>query len=295
MHHFTVAMLYAMTDRAGGMPARQQELLAGIAPNGTLMASGWAEGRTAQNILVPAVTATPTEGGWLLSGSKKPCTLSRSMDLLTASVAVPGADGTPELALALVPADSPGISVHPFWGNPLLAGAESDEVRLQDVFVPTDMVVRTDPEDPGRLDDLQTAGFIWFEMLISAGYTGVATALAETVLERGRGSNTERLAVALGVESAFALLEGTARAVRDGMAGEEAVAAVLVARFAAQDALVSAADRAMELLGGIDFIRSGRNAALAAAVRPLAFHPPSRGSSADALLAWFGGEPLVLS
>ncbi|MFE2625829.1 acyl-CoA dehydrogenase, partial [Streptomyces caelestis] len=98
--------------------------------------------------------------------------------------------------------------------------------------------------------------------------------------------------IALRTESAFALLEGAARAVRDGLQGEAAVAAVLVARYAAQESLARAADRSLELLGGIDFIRSNENARLAAAVRPLAFHPPGRASAEEPLLKWFAGEPL---
>ncbi|MFJ2874600.1 acyl-CoA dehydrogenase family protein [Streptomyces sp. NPDC087298] len=295
MHHFTVAMLYALAADPGRLTAAQLKVLHEVAPGRRLMASGWAEGRTQQNILVPAVTATRADGGYLLNGSKKPCSLAGSMDLLTASIAVPGADGTPELALALIPASSPGMSVHPFWANEVLAAAESDEVRLDDVFVPDELVITTSTEDPDRLEDLQSAGFAWFELLASAGYAGAATTLADRVIERGRGSTADRADLALKVESAFALLEGAARTLRDGQQGEAAVATVLVARYAAQESLAQIADRSLELLGGIDFIRSNENARLAAAVRPLAFHPPGRASAQEPLLKWFTGEPLELS
>ncbi|GHG49103.1 acyl-CoA dehydrogenase family protein [Streptomyces griseocarneus] len=295
MHHFTSAMLYALAADKGRLNAAQLDLLHRVVPEQLLMASGWAEGRTQQNILAPSVTARPVEGGYVLSGAKKPCSLATSMDLLTASISVPGADGEPELALALVPSTSAGLSVHPFWGNELLAAAESEEVRLEEVFVPEDLIVRTSAEDPDRLDDLQTAGFIWFEMLISAGYAGAAAALVELVLERERGAASERAALAITCESSFALLEGAARAVRDGLSGEAAVSGVLVARYALQDALSRTTDQALELLGGMDFIRSSDHARQAASVRPLAFHPPGRGAAAEPLLRYFGGEPLELA
>jgi hypothetical protein len=60
-------------------------------------------------LLVPAVP-----GG--LGGAKRPCSLSRSMDLLTASVLVPDESGQEQLVVALVPAGSPGLEVNPFWG-----------------------------------------------------------------------------------------------------------------------------------------------------------------------------------
>ncbi|MFD7712768.1 acyl-CoA dehydrogenase [Streptomyces sp. NPDC059785] len=296
MHHFTAAMLFSLAGREDGLTGVQRALLHDIVPGRRLMASGWAEGRTRQNILTPAVAARPVDGGYRLDGAKKPCSLSRSMDLLTASVAVPDADGRPELAIALVTRDTPGLTVHPFWSNGALAAAESDEVRLTDVFVPEQLVVRTTAGDPDRLSELQSTGFVWFELLISAGYAGAAAALARRALDNGRGAATDRAALAVRTESARLLLEGTARAVRDGdLTGEEAVAAVLIARYAAQEALSGAADLALELLGGMDFVRSPEGALLASSVRPLAFHPPSRNSAAEPLVAYLGGDPLVLT
>lgn len=295
MHHFTTAMLYSLAVKAGRLTDEQTALLHRIVPDQQVMASGWAEGRTAQNILKPAVTARPVRDGFLLTGAKKPCSLSRSMSLLTASVAIHGDDGEPELALALVPADAPGLTVHPYWGNDLLAGAESEEVRLEDVFVPAGMVVRAGTDDPHRLDDLQSAGFVWFELLISAGYAGGALKLVEQVLERERGSVAERASLAVDMETAVALLEGVARATGPEPGDEESVARVLVARYAVQNALPDIASRALELLGGLDFIRGSGPAQAAAALRALAFHPPSRAAAAEPLLRWFGGGELVLA
>ncbi|MBX7549425.1 acyl-CoA dehydrogenase family protein [Streptomyces sp. NPDC004232] len=296
MHHFTAAMLYSLAVKDGRLTPAQTELLHRIVPEQQVMASGWSEGRTAQNILKPAVTARPVEGGFLLSGAKKPCSLSRSMSLLTASIAIHGEDGgDPELALAIVPARAPGMSVHPFWGNDLLAGAESEEVRLEDVFVPADMVVRAGADDPTRLDDLQSAGFVWFEMLISAGYAGGAAALVEQVLDRKRGPAEERAALAVDMEAALALLEGVATGTGAEPGDEESVARVLVARYAVQSALPAIVGRALELLGGLEFINNPASAQGAAATRALAFHPPSRIGAAEPLLAYFGGGPLVLA
>jgi alkylation response protein AidB-like acyl-CoA dehydrogenase len=295
MHHFTVAMLFALADNSGRLTDAQLALLGKVAPESLLLASGWAEGRTEQNILAPSVTATEAAGGYRVNGSKKPCSLSRSMDVLTASVALPDAAGKPSLAVLLVPADVPGVSVHPFWGNPVLAAAESDEVRLEDVFVPDDLVIRTTQSDPDRLDDLQTAGFVWFELLITAGYLGAAGALVELVLARAKGSVTDRAALGTGLEAAVTQVEGTARALRDGLSGDDAVAAVLITRFAVQEAVQRLAGSAVELLGGMAFISSPDVAYLASAVRPLAFHPPSRTSTAQPLVDYFAGGPLVLS
>lgn len=294
MHHFTVATLFSLASTADRLTSRQVDLLSGVAPEGLLMASGWAEGRPNQNILLPNVSARRDGDDWVLNGSKKPCSLSHSMDLLTAGVTLT-VDGADSLAMALVPAGSPGISVHPFWSSWVLAGAESDEVRLTDVRVPDDLVIRTRPDDPHCLDDMVTAGFVWFIMLISSVYVGAASALAAQVLEGRRGSVTDRASVAVALESAVGQLEGMARALDSGLSGEESVAGVLMARFAVQTALAAATDLAVELLGGIAFIRSSEIAYLSSAVRALAFHPPSRTSVAEPLLDYLAGQPLQLS
>ncbi len=184
--------------------------------------------------------------------------------------------------------------MHPFWGNALLAGAESDEVRLKDVYVPQEMVVRAGAEDPTRLDDLQTAGFVWFETLISAGYTGAAAALVEQVLERGRGTAEERARLTVQLQAALALLDSCARSIGPHP-NDEAVARSLVARYTVQDALPAIAARALELLGGLDFISSPAHSAAAAAVRALAFHPPARAGAGEPLLRYFAGGPLELA
>jgi isobutylamine N-monooxygenase len=294
MHHYTVATLFSLAKSAGRLTPAQLDQLAKIAPGSFIVASGWAEGKPGANIVIPAVTARPAEGGYLINGGKKPCSLARSMDLLTASAAVP-VDGTSTLALLLIPASSPGITVHKFWLSNVLAGAESDEVRLTDVFVPADMVIHTEPDDPDRLDDLQTIGFAWFEMLATSVYVGAASALVEQALAGGRGSVTDRAQAAIELESAVALVEGVARALHDGLTGDAAISAVLVARYAAQRALRTAADMAAELLGGIAFMRSPDIGYLVAAVRPLAYHPPSRTTMAQPLVDYFTGQPLRLS
>jgi isobutylamine N-monooxygenase len=294
MHHYTVATLFSLAQRAGRLTAAQLRLLTEIAPANLLVASGWAEGNPGANIVIPAATARAVDGGYLVNGGKKPCSLSRSMDVLTASAAVP-VDGTPTLALLLIPASSPGVTVEKFWLSDVLAGAESDEVRLTDVFVPEDLVIRSAPDAPDRLDDLQTIGFAWFEMLATSVYVGTTSALVEQALAKGRGSVTDRAQAAIQLESAVALVEGAARAIGDGLTGDAAVSAVLVARYAAQQALREAADLAAELLGGIAFIRSPDIGYLIAAVRALAYHPPSRTAMAEALVDYFTGRPLRLT
>ncbi|WP_331742009.1 acyl-CoA/acyl-ACP dehydrogenase (plasmid) [Streptomyces sp. NBC_00726] len=295
MHHFTIAMLFRLAGITARLTPAQLELLSAIAPKNLLLASGWAEGRTDQNILAPSITAERTPGGYRVNGSKKPCSLSHSMDVLTASVMLTQPDGTSRLALMLIPATSPGITTTPFWSTPILAASQSDEVHLTDVEVPEDLTIISTPEDHGRLDDLQTGGFTWFELLTTAAYTGAASTLVDRVITAGRGSAADRAALGTRLDAAVGLVEGAARALEDGVDGDEAVAAVLTARYASQDLLAATVDQAVEILGGMSYIRSAEVSYLASAVRALAFHPPSRASVAAEMADYFAGGPLRLS
>jgi alkylation response protein AidB-like acyl-CoA dehydrogenase len=294
MHHFSVATLFTLADSLADS-GMEWALLEGIASSDLLVASGFAEGRPGQGILTPSMAATRAGRGWLVSGAKKPCSLSESMNLLTASVALPVEGGGTELAVLLIPRDTPGVSVHPFWRSWALAGAESHEVRLREVFVQDELMMRTEPADGGALDELQTVGLIWFELLITASYLGMVSALVERVLAADRGSPTEQAEVLTRVETAAVLLDGVARMVMDGAVDNEALARTLVSRYAAQDALGAAVRQAVELLGGMAYVRSAEVAYLAAASHGLSFHPPSRSSITGPLLEHYRGSPLRIA
>src|SRR5256885_1282355 len=82
----------------------------------------------------PTMDARETDDGIILNGTKKPCSLSYSMDMMTASILLPSSNGEGEqLAVTLIPGSSDGIERTPFWSSPILAAAESHAVTLKDV------------------------------------------------------------------------------------------------------------------------------------------------------------------
>ena len=294
MHHFSLGTLFAVAELVGDS-GLEDLLLRRVVGERLLVASGFAEGRTAQGILSPTMSAAAVPGGYVVNGAKKPCSLSRSMDLLTASVGVPQPDGTSAMGLLMLPADTPGISVHPFWSTFALGGAESDEVRLTDVLVTPEQIIAPDPSLADAMTELTTVGLIWFQMTVCATYTGIASALVERVLARSRGSVTDRAALAVRIEAAAALTEGLARRIMDGETDNDTLASSLVTRYAVQDAVAATVTQAVELLGGMAFIGSCDVAYLAAAAQAIAFHPPSRSSTAGGLLDYYNGYPMAVA
>ncbi|MER6786903.1 acyl-CoA dehydrogenase family protein [Streptomyces sp. NPDC000658] len=295
MHHFSIGTLFGVADTFAAGTDLDALLLRRVADERLLVCSAFAEGRTDQGILSPTVEARPVDGGYLLSGSKKPCSLSKSMDLITASVGMRQSDGSVEMGFLILPADTPGISVHPFWSTPVLIGAESNELRLEDVFVTSRQILQPPAELTEELSELQEVGLIWFQMIVCAAYTGMASSLVERVLRRGRGAAADRAQSAVAVETAAALTEGLARRIMDGDTDNDGLAAALVTRFSVQRLIAEATAQAAELLGGMAFISSSEVAYLTAATRALAFHPPSRTSTVDGLIDYYAGNPLVVA
>jgi alkylation response protein AidB-like acyl-CoA dehydrogenase len=295
MHHFSLGTLFAVAELVGAGSDLEELLLRRVVGERMLVASGFAEGHTAQGILSPTMMAEPVEGGYLVNGAKKPCSLSKSMDLLTASVGIEQEDGSVAMGLLMLPADTPGISIHPFWSTPALGGAESNEVRLTDVLVAPEQIIAPDPELADAMDQLTTVGLIWFQLTVCAAYTGIASLLVEKVLAAAKGSVTDRAALAVKIESAAALTEGLARRMMDGETDNDTLAVALVTRYAVQDAVAASVNQAVELLGGMAFIGNGDIAYLAAASHAIAFHPPSRGSTAAGLIDFLNGYPMVVA
>lgn len=289
MHHFSVTSLIELARAGTGL---EWVMVEAIATEQLLLSSAFAEGRTGQHILSPTMRARRVDGGYRVSGSKKPCSLTASMDLLSASVTVAGAPGDGgSLAVILVAADSEGIERRPFWGSWVLGGAESDEVVLDDVFVPDALVYR--PATGPGMDPIHIRGFAWFELLVSASYLGMASALAERVVRDGRGSDDERALLGVELESSAAALERVAAAIGEE-ADETLLTRALWVRYATERAIERVTMQAAALAGGMAFIGSSDVAYLLAASRALAFHPPSRSAAATTLAGTLAGGALSL-
>jgi len=290
MHHFSMASLVALGKRGTGL---EWILIEAVATGDRLLASGFAEGKPGAGILSPSMRAVATPDGLLVSGVKKPCSLAHSMTMLTASVAVPGDDGRDQLAVVLIPAGTPGVRTEPFWVSPALAGAESDAVIVEDVLVPNELVVRTQMTPGDQLDDVHRTGFLWFELLMTASYTGIAAGLLERALSGSRASAEALLRIAAPIDLVASSLDHLAAELDAGICDDALLTRALLTWFAAQDLLTSSAAAAVEALGGMAFIGSDDAATTLASVHCLAFHPPSRGRSAAAVIDSLRGAALA--
>lgn len=280
MHNFSVAALVAVEENFDGF---EWMILDAIANDRLLISSAFAEGLSGQGFLTPTMTARKKGTGWIVNGTKKPCSLSRSMDLMSASVALVDGDERIGIGVIVIPATMDGITTKPFWAAPVLRGAESDEVVLTDVEVPDELVMKPEESATASLDALEAKGLIWFTLLISAAYLGMASALVERLLVTGRGAAERRVAAATELEVATMALERVATVVDETATAPESLPQALMARYAAQGAIRRSVELTVESLGGMQYITNPMVSYLASAVHALAFHPPSRLSVVEEL------------
>ena len=270
-----------------------EKMFCRVAETGALIASGFAEGRPGSHILKAAVTVERCEGGYILNGSKKPCTLSESMDILTAGINVPTADGTGwRRAMIVLPATTEGLSTQSYWKIPVLNGTESNELLFKNVYVPDEMVLLADEhkDDVGALNDLETYLMIWFQLLASASYLGIASALLERVLQASRGEPGERVNLAIEQENAMTALEGLAMRLATERATEALCMDSYMVRFAVQRAIERTVSRALELLGGMAFVEGQAISYLHNACMGLSFHPVGRYAATPLLCDYLSGN-----
>lgn len=290
MHHLSIATIVEIA-KAG--PEEELPLVAGLIEQRSIIASGFAEGTG--STLVPSVDAYYEDGDYVINGSKKPCSLSASMDFLAASVATreKKKGGRTRKAVALIPATMPGVSIRPFWTTPILAGAESEEVVLEDVRIPVSLTMIGALDDPDGMHEL--TGFLWFGILASAGYVGAASALVARLVGHPKVPDGVYTTAAAELETAMSALEAIAVAMDAGERGADVSARLLFVRIALRHALRRAVDAAVTALGGIAFITDPDIAYLQSVVSAFAFHPPSIRETEASLAAYHRGEDFTLA
>jgi alkylation response protein AidB-like acyl-CoA dehydrogenase len=292
MHHFTVSTLL---EAAKNGSETDRNFLKSVGKDNLLLASGFAEGNTAQGILAPTMSAQKLSNGYALNGTKKPCSLARSMDYLTASVNVEGKDGH-EIALALIPSKSAGLTVENFWNAPVLRAAESDAVVLNDLVVTNDQLVRLGRPGDAAVNRVQQAGFLWFELLITAAYVGIASRVIDEVVQENRGTAIEQVKLIASIESSMSSLGLISQELDHSGANPDLLRRVLLCRYAIQSALVPAVASAVELLSGMRYISGDPLIHLfAPAVSCLPYHPAGLRSTAQALIDAQSGELLRIN
>ena len=280
MHHHTAAGMMAASRFFPDL----QALLSSVARDKLLVASGFAEGRAHANILESTMAVERTADGFVVNGSKKPCTMTHHFDAITFGVNYVDPEGQTNIGIGVGFADDPSIERRTFWSVPHLQAADSHEVRFNNLLVPASRMYFSKTLNNQRDDAQAETGdylfAIWFQLLASASYLGMASALASRALSLNKGSQDDRALLLIDLQGATMALRGLAVSIDENRFSRRDLARAQATRFSVQEAVNRISTRAFEILGGMAFMSSEETAYLLVATRVLAFHPTSRLASA---------------
>jgi alkylation response protein AidB-like acyl-CoA dehydrogenase len=247
------------------------DLLRRIASDGVVLATAGGSDFTH-----PTGSATPVEGGCRVSGRKRFVSQSKAATVLSALFPI-GSDDDRRIIGVTVPLGAPGVTVLDTWNTLGMRGTASNDVALDDVFVPEELLGPIRPY--GVIDPpLQIIG-TFAAPVISAVYLGVAESAYREAIERAAGSPdvlTQRavgsMAVALRV-AGWALDGALAVVGDDPEPSMETFAAVLAAKHQIARAGIDVCDIAMEVAGGGAFYKGSTIERAYRDIRAVKFHP----------------------
>ncbi|MEU4559559.1 acyl-CoA dehydrogenase family protein [Actinoplanes sp. NPDC023936] len=286
MHLFSVGLMVEHWRRRADV---SWLLLEAIAEQRRLLASAFAEPNLGGSVSRSTFVARPAPKGWLVSGTKRPCSLAGEADLVSFQMEVPAGDGR-DVVVALLPTGAPGLSVRRSWDALGMRGSGSDTVVFTDCHVPEELVFYRAPAGDEQ-DDVLAAGVVWFSLTASACYLGLARAAVAAARDLlGRGSVHHlgvprahlpsvhdvvgaQVAPLLTLEAACAHLAGQLDA---GAAPHAVLPACLAVKQQTMDVVPAAVGALAEVCGGVAYGRSTPLERLWRDAQAVRFHPPTR-------------------
>nr|WP_315463280.1 acyl-CoA dehydrogenase family protein [uncultured Rhodoferax sp.] len=263
-------------------------LLEAVATQKRLIASAFAEPGLGGSLLRSTCHARRVDGGYVVSGIKAPCSIIKRSDLICLQMLA--SDTANNLLVALIPTNSQGVSVTPTWSAMGMSHSESDTLKLENVFVPDDLVFyRT---RAGKDNDPVFAwSLCWFAVTAVAVYLGLASkALGQTCEHMAKakyaGGNQVRASypefqTSLGsaVDRYLLLVnacKSVARAMDDRVESSEAVLASALSLRASAVEIARMLVDLSELCGGSSYGAGAPLAGLWRDAQAILYHPPTR-------------------
>ena len=261
MHYLSVA---GLADFAKTTDEETVGLIKSLIENRTVFASGFSEGTISGSVFRPTMAAAPADGGYTVTGRKKPCSLAESMDCVMASVLL---EDTKQRAIMLIWNGSPGLSVAPLWTSAPLSAAQTSEVIFQDVFVPNELMMVSDVEDPDGRNE--KSGYVLFGLIITAGYVGAATRLALKLLDRPGFTGADLVELFSPVEGVWRAMRMIAERYDAGDRSDALFADLLWIRLGLRDQLQTCVARMVSRVGGLALPPIPRSPTSPRASRPI--------------------------
>lgn len=226
----------------------------------------------------PRGTAVRVDGGYRVTGHKAFASQSPAGTVMSTMFTYDDPERGPRVLNMAVPLADPGVSVLGNWDTLGMRGTASNDVTIDDVFVPDERVLADRPH--GVVDPpLQVIGTIGFGV-ISGVYLGIAEAARDHAIDAVRDRMHDRTVQRqIGVMvhrtrvAAWALDGALAIAGDDPTPSMETLAAVMAAKREIALAGIEVCDVAMELAGGGAYFKGSPIERAYRDIRAAKFHP----------------------
>lgn len=289
MHQYKVVTLAEMNSNGS-----LDRLLHDIVDNQLLVASGGSEGIPGQNLFNPQMQAKDVKGGIEVTGTKRPCSISRSMDLL--SVMIKSEDDSRyagELLNVIVDPNHSTVTRERFFKNPVLANTESDSITLSNTPVTESYVFPLG--SLGSVKPFTNVAFLWFELLATASYLGMASKLIQMAVDTRDKAVVKLSEVITDFDTHRMALQYLAIQMEKDDRSDNLLAKALNVRYNVQKSIAQMTSTCFELLGGLSFVQSTEAQNIMIASRALCFHPPAKTLMEDNIVKQAQGEKFSLS
>jgi alkylation response protein AidB-like acyl-CoA dehydrogenase len=150
---------------------RRAQMYRGVVEDGDIHSQPFSEGLNPGALAGISTLATPTEGGYLVTGRKIFASLSGAATRYNVTCQVPGEDF---LRLLSVRADSPGVELVDDWDPLGMRGTVSRTLLLKEVFVPFD-----DEVMPGGMYDQAANRYPYLFMSLAPSYLGLTKGILD--------------------------------------------------------------------------------------------------------------------
>ncbi len=228
----------------------------------------------------PRGTATKVDGGYRVSGHKIFASQSPAGTVMSTMFPYDDPERGRRVLNMAIPFSDPGVTVHDTWDTMGMRGTASNDITIEDVFVPDEKIMADRPY--GVLDPpLQVIASIGFSV-INGAYLGVADSAVASALEavadragdptvqRQVGLMQHRLRVASWAQDGALAIVG-----EDPQPSMDTVAAVMAAKREIALAGIEICDLAMELAGGAAYFKGSPIERAYRDIRGAKFHPLS--------------------
>lgn len=229
------------------------------------------------DFLLGSGKAEKVDGGWRVTGRKIFCSGGPAGQLmLTTAIHDDPAAGPTVLQMA-IPAAAEGVKVQDNWRTLGMRGTGSNDITLENVFVPDAAVSLKRPS--GKWHPLIHVVCLVALPVFNAVYVGVAEAARDLAMEMARRKRDDPLVQAAAGEveneltAAQLALGRMIELAGSAQPGEKTSAEIMCCRAILGRSARAAVDKSMELAGGASFFRAAKLERLFRDVQGVRFHP----------------------